>query len=64
MITKNLSGKTKAGLLRDGKRVYIILEFPDEYLAMQAYDVWSMDDIDIHFKGPKYCIEKDAQKVD
>lgn len=49
----NLSGKAKMGLLRHGKRIYITFEFSDEYEAMTAFDVWSMEEIELSFRGPK-----------
>jgi hypothetical protein len=61
-MEREMSGKAKCGLLRKGNRVYITLQFPTEYDAMQAFDVWSMEDIDIHFKGPKMCIDDENEK--
>jgi len=52
-MERNLSGAAKIGVMRRGKRVYITVEFPDEYEAMQAFDIWSMEDISFSFKGPK-----------
>ena len=52
-MERNISGDAKVGIMRRGKRVYITLEFPDEYGAMQAFDTWSMEDISFSFKGPK-----------
>lgn len=37
-MQRNLDGQAKAGLYRDGKRVYVIFEFESEYDAMQAFD--------------------------
>lgn len=64
MSERNLSGKAKMGLCRNGKRVYLVLEFPDEYDAMQMYDVWSMEEITFNFNGPKKLTEIETEAVE
>jgi hypothetical protein len=54
---RNLNGTAKCGVLRRGKRVYITLEFEHEYAAMEAFDVFSMEKVDLSFKGPKLLVE-------
>lgn len=49
----NFSSPAKMGLTRKGNRVIVILEFPNEYEAMQAFDTWSLEDIVFTFQGPK-----------
>lgn len=61
METRDATGKAKVGLLRVSKRIYITFEFPDEYEAMRFFDVWSMGEIDVHYKGPIELVEKNDQ---
>lgn len=61
-MERNLTGKAKGGLCREGKRIYIIFEFSTEYDAMQAFDVWAMEEIEISFKGPLKAVEKDGPR--
>lgn len=52
MAEREFAGKCKRGLYRKGCRVYVIFEFPNEYDAMEAFDVWGMEKVDIHHEGP------------
>lgn len=56
-MERNLSGKAKCGVCRKARLVYLVFEFPSEYDAMQAFDIWSMEDITVDFKGPKRVTE-------
>lgn len=59
MTVRQNHSVAKRGVHRRGKRVYLILEFPDEYQAMQAFDVWSMESVDLHFHGPVSISEQE-----
>lgn len=56
-MERDLSGAARLGIMRKGRRVYITVEFPNEYDAMQAFDTWSMEDISFSFRGPKITQE-------
>ncbi len=55
-------GKVRRGVHRAGRRVYLIFEFDSEYEAIQAFDVWSMEEIEVHSiaTGPVAASETDS----
>lgn len=61
MSTIQFGGKARLGIHRAGQCVTLTFQFPTEYDAIAAYEVWtSKDEITIQFTGPRAASEQDA----
>jgi hypothetical protein len=63
VTARELSGRAKCALLRRGHLVSIIFKFADIHDAMAVFDMWSMEEVDLHFKGPKVVVEEDDEPM-
>ncbi len=59
-----IRGQAKLGVHRRGKRIYLVIECPDQYEAMRFYETWQSGEFVLNYSGPRITSDSDDEACD